>query len=595
MFDNKYAYKLKFIGVAITAIFLVLSSRLVYLQVVQGDFYKRKADGNRLRVTPIFATRGQFYDRNGKVLVSNKAAFVVTISANKNNIDKASIEQLGKILNMPAADIIEKIERHVDANRVVLKVDVPAETVTLLEERKREFPNVFIETQPTREYRYNEFAVHALGYVAEISESEYERRKDDPNYLNNSIVGKMGIESFFDKEIRGKDGANQVEVNVAGKLVEQLGRVNPKPGNNLQLTIDYNIQLAAETILDKHLNYLRTTGLAPNAHSAALVVMDPTNGQILAMVSRPAFNPNLFVRGISYKDWNNINNNSYHPMTNKVISGEYPPGSSFKIITAITALSMDKVTPGEMYYDAGFHPAVPTMGNDGGKALGSINMKTALAKSDNVYFYEMSRRVGIEGLEKFSRNFGLGAPSGITLYGEAEGLVASPNYKLKVFDQDWYLGDTFNASIGQGYQLATPIQLANLMAMVANGGTRYKPYLVSRIFDDKNATLKEFKPEILSQIKLSAEDMSAVQLGLRGVAEVGGTAGELADFPVAIAGKTGTAENPHGLDHGVFVGYAPFENPKYVIALVVEQGGYSSISAVPIARGVFAAAFGIKE
>lgn len=595
MFDNKYAYKLKFISVAIMAIFLVLTSRLVYLQVVQGDFYKRKADGNRLRVTPIFATRGQFYDRNGKVLVANKAAFVVTISANKNNIDKANIEQLAKILNMTAADIMAKIEQHVDANRVVLKVDVPTETVTLIEERKRDFPNVFIETQPTRDYRYNELAVHALGYVAEISESEYKQRKDDPDYRNNSAIGKMGIESYFDKAIRGKDGANQVEVNVSGKLVEQLNRVNPKSGDNLQLTIDYNLQMAAEAVLDKHLSYLRSSGWAPNAHSAALVVMDPNNGQILAMVSRPAFNPNLFVKGISYKDWNNINNNAYHPMTNKVISGEYPPGSSFKIITAISALAMDKVTPEELYYDAGSHPAVPTMGNDGGKALGSINMKTALAKSDNVYFYEMSSRVGIAGLEQYSRSFGLGALSGITLYGEAEGLVASPQYKTKVFDQDWYLGDTFNASIGQGYQLATPIQLANLMAMVANGGTRYKPYLVAKIFNDQNATIKEFQPEVLGKITISYEDMLAVQLGLRGVAEVGGTAGELADFPIAIAGKTGTAENPHGQDHGVFVGYAPFDNPKYVVALVVEQGGYASISAVPVARGVFAAAFGVKE
>lgn len=595
MFDNKYAYKLKFIGIVIMAMLMVLSSRLVYLQVVQGDLYKRKADGNRLRVTPIFAPRGQFYDRNGKVLVVNKAAFVVTISANKKNIDKANLEQLAKILNMPVDDIMKKIEQHVDTDRVVLKSDVPTEVVTLIEERKREFPNVFIETQPTREYRYNELAVHVLGYVAEISEDEYNRRKEDPDYRNNSVIGKFGIESYFDKFIRGKDGANQIEVNVAGKLVEQLGRVNPKPGYNLQLTIDYNLQAASEAIIDKHLNYLRTTGLAPNAYSASMVVMDATNGQIVAMVSRPAFNPNLFVKGISYKDWNIINNNPYHPMTNKAISGEYPPGSSFKIITAIAALATDKVTPEELYYDGGSHPAVPTMGNDGGKALGNINLKTALAKSDNVYFYEMSRRVGIEGLEKYSRSFGLGALSGITLNGEAEGLVASPAYKKKVFDQDWYLGDTFNASIGQGYQLATPIQLASLMAMVANGGTRYKPYLVMRVFDENNNTVKEFSPEVLSKISIKKEDMQAVQLGLRGVAEAGGTAGELADFPIAIAGKTGTAENPHGLDHGVFVGYAPFDNPKYVIALVVEQGWYASVSAVPIAKGVFAAAFGVKE
>ena len=596
MFDNKYAGKLSLIGFFITGLFCLLIGRLVFLQIVEGDSYKRKADGNRLRITPIIATRGTFVDRNGKTLVTSRPGFVVSLSMiDKNRLDKPGIYKLAELLKISPEGLLDKIEQNKDANRLIVRNDVPTEIVLLLEERKREFPNMVIEVQPVRFYNNLDVAAHILGYVGDISEGEYERLKVDPLYQKYSIVGKAGLESFFDKMVRGRDGYEQVEVNVSGRIVDRLGRIEPIPGNGLALTIDLDLQRAAEKAVDEQLLYLRNTGLAPNAYAASVVVLNPNTGEVLAMVSRPNFNPNFFVQGISYKNWNEINNNPNDPLTNKAISGEYPPGSSFKIVTATAALSTGKVTPSEMYYDPGHHPLVPSMGNDGGKALGYLNLREAMAKSDNVYFYEMGYRAGIDELAKFSRQFGMGAVTGISLFGESEGQVANPDYKLRIFDEDWYLGDTMNASIGQGYQLATPIQLANLMACIANGGTRYKPYLVKNIFNEKDGVIKETQPEVLGKIDVSQENIEAIKLGVRGVAESGGTGAQLADFPLPLAGKTGTAENPHGKDHGVFVGYGPFNNPQIVVAVVVEQGDYASISAVPIARKVFAAAFGVKE
>ncbi len=596
MFENKYAGRLSFIGFFITALFLLLLGRLVFLQIVEGDMYKRKADGNRLRIMPIMATRGNFLDRNGKPLVTSRPGFVVAISVvDTKQLDKPSIYKLAQILNVDPDKVWEKIEQQAGVSRVVVRSDVSTELVTMLEERKREFPNMAIEVQPIRLYAYNELASHLVGYVGEISEADYEARKEDTSYQKYSVVGKGGLESFFDKLLRGKDGYEQVEVNVAGKVVDRLGIVEPIQGNGLTLTIDLDLQKATEKALDEQLAYLRGTGLAPNAYAASVVVLNPNTGEVLAMSSRPNYNPNFFVQGISQKNWDAINNNPYDPMTNKAISGEYPPGSSFKIVTAATSLSTGKVTPAEMYYDGGSHPLVPTMGNDGGKALGYLNLREAMAKSDNVYFYEMGYRSGIDALANFSRQFGMGSKTGITLYGESEGLVASPDYKQKVFNEDWYLGDTMNTAIGQGYQLATPLQLAGLMATVANGGTHYKPYLLKNIFSEKDGIVKENHPEILNRVNVTTENLDAIKIGLRGVAEPGGTGAQLADFPVPLAGKTGTAENPHGKDHGVFVGYGPFNNPQIVVAVVVEQGDYASISAVPIARKIFAAAFGVKE
>ena len=283
----------------------------------------------------------------------------------------------------------------------------------------------------------------------------------------------------------------------------------------------------------------------------------------------------------------------FNPMQNRAINAEYPPGSTFKIVTGLAALETGKVTPEEKIFDSGRHWLIPK-GNAHGDALGWIDFRVALAKSDNVYFYEMGNRLGIDSLEKFARQFGLGAFTGIRLPGEADGLVANQRYKKKVYDDDWYLSETFDAAIGQGFQLATPLQIASVISVVANGGTLYRPYLVNRIVAPDGKILREFQPEVINRIPLSESSLAVVRGALEDVVRPGGTAHYIFDrFPLAVAGKTGTSENPHGDDHGWFVAYGPVNDPTLAVAVIVEQGGYGSDSAAPIVRKIFEAAFNL--
>ena len=423
--------------------------------------------------------------------------------------------------------------------------------------------------------------------MSEISDDELEKRKAD-GYKSGDIIGKFGLEKVYDHELRGVNGGEQVEVDVTGKPVQVLGRKEPVPGCDLVLTIDQKIQAAAERAIDTQLVKI-------GAKAAAAVVMNPQTGEVLAMVSRPAFDPNLFAHGISSKDWKVINDNPNFPMDNKTITGEYPPGSTFKIVTGVAALSDGKVTPEEKILDTGHHWIIPK-GNAEGEALGWINFTEALAHSDNVYFYEMGNRLGIDALERYARMFGLGQKTGINLPYESEGLVANKAYKKKVFDDDWYLSETFDAAIGQGFNLVTPLQAAMVMSEIAADGKRYQPYLVQRIVAPDGSTVKAFQPVLLSQLDVRPDIIHLVQQGLRDVTKFGTAASVFgANFPVDIAGKTGTAENPHGRDHGWFVAYGPFGNPNIVVAVIVEQGGFGSQSAVPIGKKILEAAFDIPD
>ena len=328
-----------------------------------------------------------------------------------------------------------------------------------------------------------------------------------------------------------------------------------------------------------------------HANAAAAVVMNPQTGEVLAMVSRPAFNPNLFAGGISTLNWNVLNNNPYHPMDNKAITGEYPPGSTFKIVTGTAALAEHKVTPQEKIFDSGHHWIIPKT-NAAGEALGWINFQEAMAHSDNVYFYEMGNRLGVDTLERYARMFGLGARTGIDLPYEAEGLVPNRKYKADNYeDGEWYLSETFDAAIGQGFNLVTPLQAAMVMGEIAANGKRYQPHLVQRIVDVNGNTVREFQPKLLSELDVSPSVIRNVQEGLHSVTKIGTAAGVFAGFPIDIAGKTGTAENSQGRDHGWFVAYGPYANPTIVVAVIVEQGGFGSLSAVPIGRRIMEAAF----
>jgi len=579
--------------IIVLVIFTVLVGRLTWLQVVRGEEFKQQAEQNRIRLLPITAPRGTFYDRNGVPLVNNRPGFSISLVPINGPIPSEVIDRLAGLLSMNPADIQKKIKQQDNPLQpITIKTDIGPDIITKIEERREDLPGVVLEVQAVRSYINNELGAHTFGYVGEVSDYELEKGKVT-DYKSGDIVGKSGLEQIWDKDLRGSDGGAQIEVNVSGRPVQMLGKKQPIAGNDLVLTIDVNIQKAAEKAMDERLRYLQDKLGNPEAKAAAAVVMNPQTGEILAIVSRPTFDPNKFNGGISTKDWKEINDNPSNPLQNRTINAEYPPGSGFKIVTGTAALETGKVTPEEKILDTGRHWLVPSKGNAHNAALGWIDFRVALAKSDNVYFYELGNRLGIDILEQWARKFGLGAPTGIKLPHEDEGLVANQRYKKKVYDEDWVLSETFDASIGQGFQLTTPIQMATVISIVANGGHRFRPYLVSKIVSPTNGeVLQTFAPEELGTVPMSPKTLEAIRTGLRDVVTPAGTAGYIFEgFPIPIAGKTSTAENPHGDDHGWFIAYGPYDNPTIAIAVVVEQGGYGSDSAAPIARKIMEAAF----
>lgn len=592
MIAKRFRGRLEGLSMVAMLVIFILIIRVGYLQVIEGDYYSRLADGNRIRLVPAMAPRGLFYDRNGELLVSNRPGFTVSLLSITGPVSEEVVGRLSKLLVIDQAVISNKIKQHVGFDPIHIKSDVGPEIITVLEEQKSDFPGVVIEVQPIRNYVNLELAAHIFGYVSEISDGELENRKGE-SYRSGDIIGKFGLEKVYDQDLRGVDGGGQVEVDVTGKPVQILGKKEPIPGNNLILTIDEKIQKATERAIDEQLYYLQTKTEFRNAKAAAAVVMNPQTGEILAMVSRPAFNPNLFARGISTKDWKEINENPNYPLDNKAITGEYPPGSTFKIVTGAAALEEGKVTPEEKILDTGKHWIIPKV-NAEGEALGWIDFKVALSKSDNVYFYEMGNRLGIDNLERYARMFGLGQKTGINLPYESEGLVANRKYKEKVYEEDWYLSETFDAAIGQGFNLTTPLQLAVMLSQVANGGTRYRPYLVSQITAPDGKTIQTFAPEKMGELTISKRTMDIVRDSLRDVAREGTASAVFRDFPISIAGKTGTAENSHGSDHGLFVAYGPYDHPNVVVVVIVDQGGFGSVSAVPIGKKILEAAFNIQ-
>ena len=582
--NDDYIGRLKPLTFLAVLVIVVLIVRVGYLQIYDGEYYSRLADGNRIRIIPSVAPRGTFFDRNGQLLVTNRPGFAVSLLP-LSEPNKAVIEKVSKLLNIPVEEIQKKIDAHVGFDPIRIKTDITPDVVTIIEEQKNEYPGVVIEVQPIRNYILMQEGAHTFGYVSEISDEELEKKKSE-GYRSGDMIGKFGLEKVYDKEIRGENGGEQVEVDVSGKPVQILGKKEPRPGYDLILTIDKDLQTAAEQAVDSMLAQI-------HANAAAAVVLNPQNGEILAMVSRPAFDPNLFAHGISEKDWNAINTNPYHPMDNKTITGEYPPGSTFKIVTGTAALPAGKVTPGEQIFDSGTHWLIPK-GNAGGEALGWLNFKAAMAHSDNVYFYEMGNRLGVDLLGQYAKMFGLGEVTGIDLPYESPGLVASKEYKMKVYEEEWYISETFDAAIGQGFNLVTPLQAAMVMGEIAANGQRFKPHLVKKIVTQDGELVKEIQPELSGSLDVSPDIIQLVQEGLHEVTKSGTASRNFSGFPYEVAGKTGTAENPQGRDHGWFVGYGTFDNPTVCVAVIVENGGYGASSAVPIGKQILEAAFAIE-
>ena len=586
MEDRNRITRLHTLLVVCLVLFAVLLGRMVYLQLWRGDYYAKQSDGNRLRQSRILAPRGIIYDSEGKELVNNLPGYAVVLQK-QSSYKPETLQRLSNLLQMPVEEINAKIKASENFYEpIMLRNNLDQQMVTKIEEQRRYMPEVTLSVQPIRNYPYHELAVHALGYVGEVSSYEIEQGLFK-NITQGSLVGKAGLEKTYDKYLRGEDGAFMEEVDVAGNVVKHYDSVQPIPGKNLKLTIDYELQKELEEFTDKHLAFLRSSGIAPGARAAAVVAIDPRNGAVRAMVSRPGYDPNWFVHGISSKNWNSINNDPNYPMNNKVITGEYPPGSTFKIVTGSAAFELKKVGLNEPIFDGGFHPMVPTMGNAGGEVLGWLTFIKALAMSDNVYFYELGYRVGIDNIEKYAHIFGFGERTGIDLEGESKGLVASKKVKREIWNEDWRLGDTFNAAIGQGFNLTTPIQLSVMLSIVANGGTKYQPYLVDSIINSDGSLFEKPKRAQGKHIDVSQQTIDYIRMGMSATTQEGGTASYFAGLPKPIAGKTGTAENSHGRDHGLFVAYGPVDDPELVVVCIVEQGGFGSVAAGPIVYKAF--------
>ncbi len=567
-------------------LFTVLIGRMVYLQLWRGDYYAKQSDGNRLRQSRIIAPRGLILDSEGKELVNNLPGYAVVLQK-QSSYKPETLQRLSALLDMPVEEINKKIKASANYYEpIMLKNNLDQQLVTKIEEQRRYMPEVMLSVQPIRNYPYHELGVHALGYVGEVSAYEIEQGLFK-NVAQGSLVGKAGLEKSYDQYLRGEDGAFMEEVDVAGNVVKHYDSVQPVPGKNLKLTLDYELQKTLEEFTDRHLAYLRSSGIAPGARAAAVVAIDPRNGAVRAMVSRPGYDPNWFVHGISSKNWNAINNDPNYPLNNKVISGEYPPGSTFKIVTGSAAFELKKVDLYEPIFDGGFHPLVPTMGNAGGEVLGWLTFIKALAMSDNVYFYELGNRVGIDNIEKYAHIYGFGERTGIDLEGESKGLVASKKVKREIWDEDWRLGDTFNAAIGQGFNLTTPIQLSVMLSIVANGGIKYQPFLVDSIINADGSLFAQPKRAEGKHIDVSQQTIDYIRMGMRATTQEGGTASYFSGLPKQIAGKTGTAENSHGRDHGLFVAYGPVDDPELVVVCIVEQGGFGSTAAGPIVYKAF--------
>lgn len=578
-----------------TAVILIciLGLRLFFMQVIDASYYKSEADGNRIRHLPVQAARGVIYDRNGIVLAGSKSSYSITIPVDRQGIQikDEELKKISDLVHVSVDDLKKRIEDYKsNFGAIYLVNNVGVDVATQIEERKDEFPGIEIEIAPIRIYPFKSAGAQILGYVGEAGNED--RDKNGNSYKSSAIIGRAGLEQKYNQYLEGKNGVKKVEVDAAGHPVRYITGEEVVSGQNIRLTIDAKLQKAAEDAVEAQVKELNGMGVSPTG--ASVIAVDPNTGAVLAMVSWPTYDPNMFSRGIKSSEWNDIINNKNHPLQDRAVSSMYAPGSIFKVITAATALESKVMMPDEKIYDNGKHWIIDKR-NAEGEAFGWIDFYDAMAKSDNVYFYEMGRRTGIDRLSKMAGEFGLGKKTGIDLDGESEGNVASEEYKLKVFHQDWYLGETFDASIGQSYTLTTPIQMAMVYSAIANGGVRYKPYVVSRIDNLDGTPMKIFAPVSLGSIPVSKTNLGYISEALRKVMTKEGTGGFIFNnYPIPIAGKSGTAET-NGGENGWFIAYAPFDKPEIVVVAIFEHSGFGSQSAAPVVKKMMDAYFHIGD
>lgn len=570
----------------IMAAFLLLCGRLIYMQIIKGDYYYELAKDNCIRRKQIKPFRGLIFDRNGHLLVENRPSFNLSITEKDAQPLDQTIERLCAYTELAPEDIRKKLEKgNGGYEPILIQKDINRNTLASVSARSFELPGINIEPMARRHYIYPALASHLLGYLGEVSPLEI-REKRFRDRQKSDFIGRFGVEKAFEDYLAGFAGGRIIQVNASGQIVDVLDEVPAEPGHNIYLTIDYQLQQKAESLLGEKVG--------------AVVAMDPNSGEILAMASSPAFNQNHFVDGMSSREWKSLAGNPDQPMMNKAIQGEYPPASTYKIVTAMAALEEGIVNleeeiycPGHYQYGNRLYHCWKEIGH------GRLNMVQALSQSCDVYFYQVGKRLGVDTIARYARACGLGAPTGISLDREADGFIPTAQWKLRRFGIPWQGGETLSIAIGQGYNLVTPLQMTVLISAIANSGAQYRPSILKTIETVEGKQVKTGESVLAGRLPASQATLKLIRKGLwHAVNARHGTAyWHVRDKSVEISGKTGTAqiisrkngearienhEDQHK-PHAWFVGYAPSDNPKIAVSVLVEHGEHGSSAAGTIA------------
>ena len=589
-------------GVALVA-FAIIFFRLWFLQVLSGDKYLAEANDNRVREIKVQAPRGEIVDREGRVLVRNRVGYAVKVTPASLPEDLAErremYKRLGKVLGMPPRRIERRVEKQLQAlpfATATVKTDVKEALFAYLLERQEEFPGVTIERVFLRKYPHKEIGAHLFGTVGEVTQEQLGSERYRGVEMGDR-VGQSGIEGEYDRFLRGKNGATRVQVDALGHLSRELRTRPPQQGRQLRLSVDLDVQKIGQE------------ALASGTGAGAFAVMDVRNGEVVALGSQPSFDPNVFAKSVKESDLRRLGSEENgKPLFNRAIQGGYPTGSTFKLITATAGLESGLITPDTVLYDGGSL----TIGNivfknAGGAAHGALALRTALTVSSDVFFYQLGRDMDGRGdglaLQRWARRLGLGRLTGVDLPAESPGRVPTPHWRNRLFkkhltDRPWSVGDNVNLSVGQGDVAVTPLQLAVAYATIANGGRVLRPRLGMRIEDAAGRALQQLDAPTARRLKIDPYFREAIMEGLRGAASAGGgTSTEVfAGFPIPIAGKTGTAEKGLGrADQSWYAALAPYPNPRYVVVVTDEAGGFGAETAAPMARRILAELFDVGE
>ncbi len=580
---------IKFARYLVLAVFLILAFRVFYLQVIRGNYYSELSKGNRIREIAIKAPRGLIFDKAGKKLVHNVPSFdLVIIPADLPDDSRERLkeeEELAEILQMNSRSLKAMVESQ-DRNSfspVLLKENVSQEEALIFFEKRERFRGFHLDKTAVRKYEDGNCFSFIIGYTGKITKNEL---KEFPNYLMTDYVGKTGLEYSYEKYLRGRHGKQEVEVDSLGNIKKNFGAKSPINGSDLYLSLDSGLQKKIQDSLERILQDIET-------NAAAAVAINPQNGEILALASLPSYDNNLFAEGISSEEYNSLITDKDKPMFNRAVSGEYPPGSTFKPLVAAASLQEGIINPGTTVNCLGAI-SIGKFRFPDWKVHGITDVRKAIAESCDVFFYAVGggwdnvSGLGIDRMKKYANLFGLGRILGIDIPGEAPGLIPDQSWKMKTFNEKWYIGDDYHCAIGQGFITATPLQLANYAAAIANGGIVYQPHLV-RSIKNSNGDEETIKPKILHKNFIAPSNIEIVKEGMRqAVTSSSGSARSLSDLKVAVAGKTGTAQfGSEDKTHGWFISFAPYDNPEIAMAVLVEGGGEGHSTAVPVTKEVY--------